>query len=148
MAAGHTSDIQETFEIMEDSIPMSNNPKSSAILRVFALLAVSLAFFVGTAAAAQAATAAPAAEVAVVKAAVPVHQVAVPAPASWSCTNYFYSNGVERYCNVYSGYLRSYLSCSNGYTYYTAWVGTGYWHFLQVCPSGYSRVGSGVQSTG
>jgi hypothetical protein len=110
-------------------------------------LVVALALFGATFGIAQSASAAPAQHTAVAIQAVAA-DTAPSIAASWSCTNYFYTNAVERYCNVYSGYIRSYITCSNGYRYYSAWVGQGSWRIVQVCPSGSSRVGSGIQSTG
>ncbi|QFZ17154.1 hypothetical protein [Saccharothrix syringae] len=134
---------------------MIDTQNRTFLVRALKMLVVSLAFFAGTSAAVQAASAAPAVQSAAVQAVAPqAAPQAAPADsqpsvaASWACTSYLYSNAVERYCNVYSGYIRSYLQCSNGYTYYSAWVGTGSWYFLQICPSGYYRVSSGIQYTG
>lgn len=63
-----------------------------------------------------------------------------------SCSTVLYRNGLERNCSVRSGWqMRSYLRCSNGFTYYTSWVGAGHWYIAQVCPSGRTRTGSGTQ---
>jgi hypothetical protein len=125
----------------------TTSAKRSVFEQGLKALVVTLAFFGATFGIAQSASAAPAQHTAVAIQAVAA-EAAPSIAASWSCTNYFYTNAVERYCNVYSGNLRSYISCSNGYTYYSAWVGPGSWRIVQICPSGTSRVGSGVQTVG
>ncbi|WP_158882719.1 hypothetical protein [Amycolatopsis anabasis] len=93
-----------------------------------------LALFGGTAALAQpAAAAAPAEE---------TPQVS----ATWSCNTYFFYSGITRTCDVYQPYIRSYLRCSNGVTYFTPWLGRGSWDIRQACPAPYYRVASGIQS--
>jgi hypothetical protein len=127
---------------------MSQNPKSSLFVRGLRVLVVSLALFAGTAAAAQAASAAQAAPAAAIQAVAPAHQAPVSVAATWACTNFLYSNAVERFCDISSGFLRSYLSCTDGFTYFTDWRGVGSWYYLQICPPGHSWVGSGVQTIG
>ncbi|SFR06176.1 hypothetical protein SAMN04488564_102964 [Lentzea waywayandensis] len=119
---------------------------SAPFTRLFKMLVLSLVLVAGGALGAQGASAAP--QSAAVQAA-PVVEAAPPSTAAvWSCYSVLYSNGVERDCTVNSGEIRSYLSCSNGWTYYTRWLGRGSWYILQVCPSGYYRTGSGIQSRG
>ncbi|MEU7531237.1 hypothetical protein AB0A74_36285 [Saccharothrix sp. NPDC042600] len=129
---------------------MSETPTFTAHrgLRLFAIAFVFLAATLGLAQTASAAPA-PAPQAAVQAfAAAPQDASGPSVAASWSCTTYFYSNAIDRYCTVYSGYLRSYISCSNGWTYYSPWVGPGRWRILQICPSGTYRTGSGVQTVG
>jgi hypothetical protein len=118
-------------------------PKSALFTRLFKILALSLVLVAGGVLGAQGASAAP--QPAAIQAA-PAVQAQPPSTMDWLCYNWLYSNGVERDCTVTgSTIIRSYLSCSNGYTYYTPWLGAGRWFIRQVCPSGYYRTASGIQ---
>jgi len=65
--------------------------------------------------------------------------------ASYYCSYTWNSQRVDANCNVYSGYVRLWGTCSNGYTYYTPWV-TGYgWHLWVTCGS-YRLLRFGFQS--
>lgn len=117
--------------------------KSALFTRLFKVLALSLVLVAGGLLGAEAASAAP--QSAAIQAA-PAVQAQPPSAMGWGCTTWLYSNGVERNCTVTgSTIIRSYLDCNNGYRYYTPWLGAGSWYILQVCPSGYSRTGSGIQ---
>lgn len=118
-------------------------PKSALFTRLFKILALSLVLVAGGLLGAQAASAAP--QSAAIQAA-PAVQAQPPSAMGWGCSTTLYTNGVERNCTVTgSTIIRSYLTCSNGVTYYTPWLGAGSWYILQVCPSGYYRTASGVQ---
>jgi hypothetical protein len=111
------------------------------------LLLVVVAMFAVTVVGTQTASAAPVHGV-VVAAAPAVAAGSAPAklPYSVACNApTYYSNAVVRVCHVYSGYVRQFIDCSNGYRYFGPWVGVGTWRLTNVCPSGYSRVGSGLQ---
>lgn len=118
-------------------------PKSALFTRLFKILALSLVLVAGGVLGAQGASAAP--QSAAIQAA-PAVQAQPPSVMAWACSSWFYTNGLERNCTVTgSTIIRSYLDCSNGYRYYTPWLGAGSWYIRQVCPSPYTRTGSGIQ---
>jgi hypothetical protein len=113
------------------------------------LLAV-VAMFAVTMAGTQTATAAPANGVAAAVApAAAASSTTAKLPYYVVCTApTYYSNAVVRDCTVYSGYVRQYIDCSNGFRYWGPWVGVGSWRLTNICPSPYYRTGSGLQFTG
>lgn len=68
--------------------------------------------------------------------------------ASYQC---FYPPGppgvIPLDCTVYSGYIRYWVRCSNGQTYYSPWSGSGRWYFTITCYP-YTVIAWGIQTSG
>lgn len=69
------------------------------------------------------------------------------AQATWYCYWVKSATRVDADCTVYSGYVRMWGYCSNGYYYFTPWVGVGRW-LLWVDCGGYQLLNHGFQSAG
>ena len=105
------------------------------IMRMFLL---ALAVFAGVAAynpASASAAPAPAVQISQsqLQAGPAIEAAPINAQASFYCTYTWNSVRTDAYCNVYSGYLRWWGTCSNGVTYYTNWVTGSNWHLWINC---------------
>lgn len=67
--------------------------------------------------------------------------------ANWRCDWTATARRVDAYCTVVSGNVRLWGKCSNGGTYYTAWVGPGRSHLWVDC-GGYYLNSFGFNSRG
>jgi hypothetical protein len=139
---GFTSDFEEGKPGMKDTGSSSFSSKAvKVVLAVVAMFAV-------TVAGPQTSSAATAD-----RSADSVAVVAAPASGTDVGIQYYivcgpptyYTNAVSRVCTVYSGYIRQFIDCSNGWRYWGPWVGVGTWRLTNICPYPYYRVGSGLQ---
>lgn len=136
---------------------MTSSAQALDLKKIMRMFVLAIAVFAGLAAYNPAgANAAPAPAVQISQAQQLVGPVVEAAPisaqASFYCEYYWNSNRVDAYCNVYSGYMRWWGTCSNGGTYYTPWA-TGwnpnylYLHYWVQCGS-YNLTSFGYQTVG
>jgi hypothetical protein len=117
-----------------------NSARAPGLGKIMRTLLLAVALFAGVAAyTPAAANAAPTAQVAAVQhqTGPALHTGPITTQASYYCAYYWTAHRVDLYCDIYSGYLRLWVTCSDGRRYYTPWATGPGQHFWFDCSPGY-----------